>query len=318
MKVFEIKWLKWLGFLVIMAAPPALIELTTQIYQSQPVQEPTLDLQEQLEEEEKEKKEKREGLPKMKIFWRYVTRGNNPNLVKENLLHTIDVLNNSPLPGDRWAVEVVTDKRMHGITNEPDLKDVVQIVVPDEYACPNGAKYKARALHFATCNVGDRKALPHDYDWIVHLDEETRVDLHTIASVFEFCHGEHTRTKAGAVHFPNMAQGVIVYNCFAHVIENPLTALADTGRVGGDYGKFLFCSKIADRPLIGMHGSFVVASQGLEREVGLDFGITGSITEDYYFAFKCWHEKNIKVKRPSLSNQNAILHVLVLTNVPTP
>merc|ERR1719213_157966 len=107
MKVFEIKELKWMGFMVILAAPPALIELSAQISQPQPTQETTPDLQEQLEGEAASPQEK--ALPKMRLFWRYVTRGNNPNLVKENLLHTVDVLRSSALPDDRWAVEVVTD-----------------------------------------------------------------------------------------------------------------------------------------------------------------------------------------------------------------
>merc|ERR1719335_1910093 len=114
-----------------------MMEVGTQIYESQPLQETAPELQAQLEDESKPSASKEGTLPKFKIFWRYVTRGNNPNLVRENLLHTMDVLRSSGLPSDRWAVEVVTDKRMDLISNaKHDLQHIVQIVVPDEYVCP--------------------------------------------------------------------------------------------------------------------------------------------------------------------------------------
>ena len=37
-----------------------------------------------------------------------------------------------------------------------------------------------------------------------------------------------------------------------------------------------------------MHGSFVVIQNAVEQLVGFDNGLTGSITEDTYFALMAW------------------------------
>jgi len=63
-----------------------------------------------------------------------------------------------------------------------------------------------------------------------------------------------------------------------------LCTLADSVRVADDYGKFRLCYQgLGGRALIGMHGSFVVARTDVERMIGFDHGLPGSITEDSYF-----------------------------------
>lgn len=68
-----------------------------------------------------------------------------------------------------------------------------------------------------------------------------------------------------------------------------MNTLADSCRVSDDFGKFKFCYKIG-RPYIGMHGSYVVCSQAVEEDITFDWGIEGSITEDTFFAMKCWEQ----------------------------
>jgi len=58
-------------------------------------------------------------------------------------------------------------------------------------------------------------------------------------------------------------------------------------RVGDDFGKFRLQYE-SQSPWIGMHGSFVVCSNAVERAVGFNHGIRGSITEDAYFALVAW------------------------------
>ena len=65
--------------------------------------------------------------------------------------------------------------------------------------------------------------------------------------------------------------------------DNWLTTLADSVRVGDDFGKFRIQYELHE-PLIGMHGSFVVSQNAVERLVTFDHGMEGSITEDAYFA----------------------------------
>ena len=43
-----------------------------------------------------------------------------------------------------------------------------------------------------------------------------------------------------------------------------------------------------------MHGSFVVANQGVERMVGFDHGLAGSITEDCYVALRARADGGVK------------------------
>ena len=61
-------------------------------------------------------------------------------------------------------------------------------------------------------------------------------------------------------------------------------SLADTIRVGDDFGKFALQYRMFEDPLIGMHGSFVVCQNAVEIDFGFDHGVEGSITEDTFFA----------------------------------
>lgn len=210
------------------------------------------------------------------LYWRIVTRGMHPDLVASNVVDAFDVLERSGLPRARWEVEVVTDNAMDLAART--ALDVVEIVVPSAYKPANGCKFKARALHYAAaCGVSAARRM----DWIVHMDEETRFNAATVAHVLHHCKAEHALWASGHGHAA-IGQGVILYNVTA--IESTLCALADTIRVGDDYGKFALQYRCTAQPLIGMHGSFVVCQAGVEVDFGFDHGIEGSITEDTFFA----------------------------------
>ncbi len=60
-------------------------------------------------------------------------------------------------------------------------------------------------------------------------------------------------------------------------------SLADSGRVSDDCGRYRAqyeCGEV----WVGMHGSYVVAPNCLERLITFDHGVEGSIAEDAYFA----------------------------------
>ena len=92
----------------------------------------------------------------------------------------------------------------------------------------------------------------------------------------------------------NIGQGVIKYGCHDNP-PNYLTTLADSIRVADDFGKFRVQYELHE-PLIGMHGSYVVCQTAVEAAVGFDHGISGSITEDAYFALVARAE-GVKVRR---------------------
>eukprot|EP01060_Flectonema_neradi_P026636 TRINITY_DN357_c0_g1_i2.p1 TRINITY_DN357_c0_g1~~TRINITY_DN357_c0_g1_i2.p1 ORF type:complete len:2065 (+),score=347.73 TRINITY_DN357_c0_g1_i2:154-6195(+) len=209
-----------------------------------------------------------------KIHFRIVTRGKAPLLVLENVETAARVLE-SCLPAEKYELEVVTDNDME--LQSRTTTPVTEIVVPTSYKCPSGAKFKARALEYAIHNSNCTKD-----DWIVHQDEETRFEVETVQKIFYHCACEHAAIQSGKRRYGRIGQGVIVYGANDE-IENWVTTLADSIRVADDYGKFRIQFELHE-PLIGMHGSFVVASQAVEEATTFDHGMAGSVTEDAYFA----------------------------------
>lgn len=209
----------------------------------------------------------------------------HPDLVAANVVDAHQVLSRC-LPRERWEIEVATDTQM-GIAERIGL-DMTEIVVPSGYRCPNGAKFKARALHYAS-----RVSAARDLDWVIHMDEETRFNEDTVAHVLEHCLMENELWQSGLTPFGNIGQGVILYNTTS--MESTICALADTIRVGDDFGKFALQYRAFEDPLIGMHGSFVVCQNAVEMHFGFDHGLEGSITEDTFFAMLV-ASKGVKVK----------------------
>jgi egghead protein (zeste-white 4 protein) len=203
-----------------------------------------------------------------RLYFRIVTRGLNPNLVAETVRQARCVLE-GVLANDQWRIEVVTD---HPLTVATADGQVQSLLVPSNYRPPAGALYKARALHYA---LGASQA--NDEDWIIHLDEETGFDEATVRAISHFVaeEGEQPATHR------RVGQGVVLYGRTR--IVNWLTTLADSLRVGDDYGRFRLQFEYG-KAYFGMHGSFIVINNAVARSVGFDHGAVGSITEDAYLA----------------------------------
>jgi len=227
------------------------------------------------------------------ISFRYCTRGTNPSLVHKNVRQMYQVLSVSGLSEKCWRLEVVTDNPLHLAELGMSNVHVIETVVPSSYKCPRGGKYKARALHYAALNSELRL---RQTDWIVHLDEETYFDVHTVCAIYEHCQKQNRLVETGHKILPDMGQGAILYNTFGLQPETLVTALADVCRVGDDFGKFHSQYVGFHQAAIGMHGSFAVVNQALEEQVGFDLGEAGSITEDSYFALKAASEYSVGVR----------------------
>jgi len=206
------------------------------------------------------------------IYFRFVTRGNNPELVARNTKEAWSVLHDC-LPERHFQLEVVTDEPMALAQGSPF--PVAEILVPDDYQTRNGARFKARALEYAV----HQSAATAD-DWIVHLDEETRFDRVTVREILRHI-TENNQDKAHSV----VGQGPVIYGCppADGSVVNWFTTLGDSFRVADDFGKFRLQYHFGEAWL-GMHGSFVVCPNRLEQSIGFDHGLAGSITEDAYFA----------------------------------
>merc|ERR1719453_1208810 len=191
------------------------------------------------------------------------------------------------MPPEAYVLEVVTDNAFN--CAELAGVPVEEIVVPNDYVSKTGVKFKARALNYAIFNSSAKEC-----DWIVHLDEETKLSKRVMAQLWAHAEKEHNAVERGDRKYHNIGQGAIVYGTQQHgTVSNWITTLADTGRVGDDYGKFRMQYENG-ATVIGMHGSFIAISQQVEELVTYDHGHAGSICEDLYFALYAFGHYNVR------------------------
>lgn len=206
------------------------------------------------------------------LIFRFVTRGHNPKLICETTGRAYRELS-AVLPDDAWMIEVVSDNPL----DIDCLNDKIRLItVPADYRPAKGAKYKARALNYA---MTASPAKPDD--WIIHLDEETGFDRDTVRAIHQFVFQQRRALALKQQAYPKIGQGVILYG--KNTIVNWLTTLADSIRVGDDYGRFRLQFEHG-KSYFGLHGSFIVINNALEQMIGFDHSPAGNITEDCYFA----------------------------------
>lgn len=167
-----------------------------------------------------------------------------------------------------WQIEIATDKAL-----DLAIDMVHEIVVPNDYKTPNETLYKARALHYASqtsSTIGS--------DWVLHLDEESKIDERTLQGVITHIienNGEKAAIGQGVISYaPDDIQSTVHW----------ITTLTDSMRVSNDYGVFRLQYQLLNTVYIGMKGSFVLVRNDLASDVGWDNGYEGSITEDAFFA----------------------------------
>lgn len=195
------------------------------------------------------------------VAFRIVTRGDQPWAATDTVANILDTMQTRPL--FPFTIEVVTDIPIATLSNSPEVR---QIVVPDDYATSNGATHKARALHYAveTSPLGDRT-------WILHLDEESHITEELVVGIRNAVREE----ERSGLH--RVGQGLILYH--RDLETNRFLTMADSIRVGDDLGRFYFQYRL-HRVMFGMHGSFVLVRNSVEKEVGFDFEPAGCVTED--------------------------------------
>jgi len=203
------------------------------------------------------------------VCFRVVTKGDYPDLVRENVEKNIDICSEAGI--ENFMFEVVTDKAI----NLSSRQKVREVVVPLTYQTKTGAKFKARALQYC---LEDEVNVLREEDWIVHLDEETLLTTNAVSGILNFCEGgKH-----------DFGQGVITYA--NGDIVNWVTTLSDSFRVADDMGKLRFQFSIFHKPIFGWKGSFVVTRYKAERAVTFDHGPEGSIAEDCFFSMIAYRD----------------------------
>ncbi|XP_017764930.1 PREDICTED: beta-1,4-mannosyltransferase egh [Eufriesea mexicana] len=198
---------------------------------------------------------------------RIVTRGDYPQLVKENVERNLNKCIETGL--ENFQIEVVSDQPI-GLQLHRRIKE---IVVPPNYRTSSGALFKARALQYCLENSVNELG---DNDWIVHLDEETLLTENSIRGILNFVlDGKH-----------QFGQGLITYA--NEDVVNWITTLADSFRVADDMGKLRLQFTMFHKPFFSMKGSYVVSQMYAERQVSFNNGLDGSVAEDCFFAMKAF------------------------------
>lgn len=201
----------------------------------------------------------------------YVSRGNNEIALRRAIAATKLILESNKV---NYRIEAITDMPVNVGADDYYL-------VPEAYATLHGAKYKARALHYAT----EKRPINRNA-WVLHLDEESVITDELIHGIEKFLRETTTLAVIG--------QGEIKYNAHNYG-KNLLITSIDAIRTGDDLGRFRTQYKVFGKPLFGMHGSFFLVNTLLEKKIGFDLGGKGSITEDAYFALVC-ADKGVKFK----------------------
>jgi egghead protein (zeste-white 4 protein) len=200
------------------------------------------------------------------VSFRIVSRGTNVEALVSTIRRCQKEMARSPL--FPYVIEVVTDSNPSAAF--PTDNDIVYLQVPSDYSTPNGSLFKARGLQYAV----EHSSLPADA-WIVHLDEETQPTSSGIKGICAMIREERDAAM------PRIGQGAILYH--RQWRRHPFLTLADNVRTGDDFARFHFQHRIGVT-IFGLHGSYIVVKNSVEKQIGFDFGPKGSITEDAFWA----------------------------------
>lgn len=203
------------------------------------------------------------------VCWRVVSRGINTEALCETIAaHRREMAATPLFP---YVIEVVVDSNEHLAGLPPEADDLFYLVVPREYTTPLGSKNKARALNYA---------LHHsplgEHQWIVHMDEESHPTRSVVIGIAAMIDEEENRHPG----VPRVGQGTITYH--RDWKNHPFFTLSDCIRSGSDLGRLYLSMKIGV-PVFGLHGSFIVIRNDVEKAVGFDVGPRGSLTEDAWW-----------------------------------
>lgn len=200
------------------------------------------------------------------VCFRIVSRGRNADALRATVASVRRELHALPL--FPYSIEVVTDEPV-ALDRGDDLR---HLVVPASYETTNRSRYKARALQYAV----ERSPLA-DQDWIFHLDEESHLSPSVVLGIRDAVVEE----EASGAH--RIGQGTILYH--RHLRQHPFLTLADMVRTGDDITRFHLQHRLGFT-IFGLHGSFILVRNSVERRSDFDFGPEGSITEDAFWALR--------------------------------
>jgi egghead protein (zeste-white 4 protein) len=196
------------------------------------------------------------------ISYRIISRGQNFQALQQTIDSIGRVMRENPLFA--YRIEVVTDLP---VKIPPGVR---HFLMPFQYRTAKGSMYKARAMQYAL----EHSDLGRDA-WIMHLDEESEITPSVVNGIAAAVSEEE---KSGR---HRIGQGAILYHRLLD--RHPFLTLADSLRTADDLGRFYLQYRFG-KAVFGMHGSFILVRNSVEKAVGFDLGPAGSITEDTYWS----------------------------------
>lgn len=181
----------------------------------------------------------------------------------------------------RLRVDVVVEEgcdlcpELLGLASANSLVRVV--IVPADFRTPRTTRFKARAIHYAHL-LRQREGEARSDVWILHMDDDTSVNLFTAAELARFVECQRVAGDSGK----HLAQGVLTYP--REFARSSATWFADAVRPGCDISLFPLTTGRGN-PRMGLHGELLLVRASVEAEIGWDFG-PQTIVEDAEFAMR--------------------------------
>lgn len=218
-------------------------------------------------------------LKPVKLVFRFVTRGENMDVLRHSLLAGHQALARYTFGPAPYQIQIVSDCPLSLEMGADDKTEVY--VVPSNYTTEKRSRFKARALTYL-----QEQAHPQQEDWHIYLDEESIIDEVLLAGIYRFiwrsilaeAHGPEKKQRPAGL----IGQGAILYRG-----GNWFFRGADALRTADDLGRFRL-QYAWGMPIFGIHGSFIVIRGTDDARLSFDVGSANSITEDAAWALQAW------------------------------
>jgi egghead protein (zeste-white 4 protein) len=201
-----------------------------------------------------------------------------------------------PGPFPRLRIDIVTEEECEAgqrialiAAPHPEVRIVT---IPRGYRTRRGARFKARANHYAH-ELRQAEGEARDDVWVLHMDDDTAVGADTAAALARFVVTQSVlRPDMLAEDMPrqdrlsqdakHLVQGVLSYP--RELAANRLLWLADAVRPACDISIFAATTGLGS-PRAGLHGELLLVRASIEASIGWDFG-PAAIVEDAQFALE--------------------------------
>jgi hypothetical protein len=153
-----------------------------------------------------------DAVRKQQVVFLWCTCGNAPNLTIDVTRKAYALLKDS---GTNFLLEVVTGKPIRVRDFAPEIPEHLyhEILIPEQWKCPNGSLFKGRALHYAMLHSNGR-----DDAVVVHLDEESEITADFCDGVRQFMVQRPGKIGQGVIAYRNVGTGWQSYVC--HLMDS--------------------------------------------------------------------------------------------------